>query len=626
LTKRLDIQILRGLAVIGVVLNHVTTRLPGGFIGVDIFFVISGFLIAQMFRGQVRPLSFSDYQNYIARRLLRLFPALIFVSVVICVATIFLNNPSGAQQNAAKTAISTNLFFGNLVIQSIQSNYFANNALYNPLMHFWTLSVEWQFYLIYPVALILTKRLIGRSRGKFGIALIFVLVTSLYFSILFSLPFAGGEYFLIRFRIWEFLIGVMICILPRKSLPSSGFRSLLQVGLFLTLIFCMFTIDQYSKLPGPVLFIPTLATGLLIYIGPQDHLLANSFSRIMAHIGDLSYSLYLWHWPVYIFLEYLIPNSILNNLYYFTLIYVLSFLTFKFIESPYRVYRGSKKQASIFIAKLSLLNILVAASVGLISSEYLRNQVNSERIPTSVSGEIYNFDRQDEVNLGKCTFFGLALMYSKECLILDVNGEVITDSPNMIVVGDSHARHLIPGLISEFPEFNVVFIASTGFHKDSRETLFSLREILSKTRDSDFAVLSSFWDEFGVSNDFQDFIADISSFKASVFIDTGTPKFSFSSFRCKYGISIFLASRLCENSSSFSLGENMRRDLEELVDDYLGVTLLNSHEAFCRNNSCSMLRDNEILFYDNNHLNSRGSVYLIQYLRAKYPDFSSQIT
>ncbi len=621
MTKRLDIQILRGLAVIGVVLNHVTTRVPGGFIGVDVFFVISGFLIAQMFRSQVRPLSFSDYQNYIARRLLRLFPALIFVSVVICVATIFLNNPSGAQQNAAKTAISTNLFFGNLVIQSIQSNYFANNALYNPLMHFWTLSVEWQFYLIYPVALMVTKRLIGRNRSKLGLALILVLTTSFYFLILFSLSFAGGEYFLIRFRIWEFLIGVMFCFLPRKTLSPSGFRSLLQVVLFLTLVFCMFTIDQYSKLPGPVLFVPTLATGLLIYIGPQDNLLANSFSKIMAHIGDLSYSLYLWHWPIYIFLEYLIPDYILKNLYYLTLIYVLSFLTFKYIESPYRVYRGSKKQTSIFIVKLSILNILVAASVGLISSEYLRNQVNSERLPTSVSGEIYNFDRQDEVKLDKCTFLGLALMYSKECLIQDIDREVMTDSPNMIVVGDSHARHLIPGLISEFPEFNVVFIASTGFHKDSREKLSNLKEILAKTRDSDFVVLSSFWDEFGVNNDFQGFIDDISGFKASVFIETGTPKFSFPSFRCKYGISIFLTSKLCENSSSFSLDENMRLDLRELVDDYRGVTLLNSHKAFCRNNSCSMLRDNEILFYDNNHLNSRGSVYLIQYLRAKYIDF-----
>lgn len=621
MTKRLDIQILRGLAVIGVVLNHVTTRVPGGFIGVDIFFVISGFLIAQMFRNQTRPLSFSDYQNYIVRRLLRLFPALIFVSIVICVATIFLNNPSGAQQNAAKTAISTNLFFGNLVIQSIQSNYFGNNALYNPLMHFWTLSVEWQFYLIYPVALIGTKRLMGRNRSKFGLSLIFVLIASFYFLILFSLPFAGGEYFLIRFRIWEFLIGVMFCFLPRKALSPPCFRSSLQVALFLTLILCMFTIDQYSKLPGPVLFVPTLATGLLIYFGPQDHLLANSFSRIMAHIGDLSYSLYLWHWPIYIFLEYLTPNHILKNLFYLTLVYVLSFLTFKYIESPYRIYRGSKKQTSIFIAKLSLLNILVAASAGLISSEYLRNQVNSKRLPTIVSGEIYNFDRQDEVSLDKCTFLGLDLMYSKECLIQDFDGKVATDSPNIIVVGDSHARHLIPGLISEFPESNIVFIASTGFHKDSRETLLNIREVLSKTRDSDFVVLSSFWDEFGVSNGFQGFIDDISGFKASVFVDTGTPKFSFPSFRCKYGISIFLTSKLCENRASFSLGENMRLDLEGLVDDGLGVTLLDSYNAFCRDNSCSMLRDNEILFYDNNHLNSRGSVYLIQYLRAKFPNF-----
>ena len=168
MTKRLDIQILRGLAVLGVVLNHVTTRVSGGFIGVDIFFVISGFLIAQMLRSQVHPFSLSDYQKFIVRRSLRLFPALIFVSIIICVATIFLNNPSGTQQNAAKTAISTNLFFGNLVIQSVQSNYFADNALYNPLMHFWTLSVEWQFYLTYPVALVVTKRLMGRNKSKFG--------------------------------------------------------------------------------------------------------------------------------------------------------------------------------------------------------------------------------------------------------------------------------------------------------------------------------------------------------------------------------------------------------------------------------------------------------------------------
>lgn len=618
MTKRLDIQILRGLAVLGVVLNHVTTRVSGGFIGVDIFFVISGFLIAQMLRSQVHPFSFSDYQKFIVRRSLRLFPALIFVSIIICVATIFLNNPSGAQQNAAKTAISTNLLFGNLVIQSVQSNYFADNALYNPLMHFWTLSVEWQFYLTYPVALVVTKRLMGRNRSKFGLFTIFVLLTFIYFLIFFLLPFAEGEYFLIRFRIWEFLIGVMFCYLPRKNLWSTGVLSSVQVVLFSMLIFCMFTIDQYSKLPGPVLLVPTFATGLLIYIGQQDHLFTNYASRILAHFGDLSYSLYLWHWPVYIFLEYLIPNSSLENFYYFAIVYILSSFTFKYIESPYRVHRGSKIRASLFVAKLSALNIVVAASVGLVSSEYLRNQVTSERLPTNVSGEIYNFDRQDEVTLGRCSYSRHTLMYSKECLTQDERGELVSNSPNMIVVGDSHARHLIPGLISEFPEFNVIFLASTGLHKGSRESLFDLRDILSKTRDSDFVLLSSFWDDFGISDEFQVFIDEMVGYKAPVFIDTGTPKFSFPSFRCKYGISIFLTSKLCENSSSFSLGENMRFDLGTLVEDYRGVTLLDSQKAFCRNNSCSMLRENEILFYDNNHLNSRGSVYLIRYLRANY--------
>ena len=147
--ERSDIQLLRGIAIIGVIFNHAGLNLAGGFIGVDILFVVSGFLIAEIIKKQYRSNGTIILSDFYVRRLLRLIPALVFVSAVVCVSMILLNNPSGAQQNSAKTALTTSLFIGNYIILQGQNNYFANNTFYNPLMHYWTLSVEWQFYIIF---------------------------------------------------------------------------------------------------------------------------------------------------------------------------------------------------------------------------------------------------------------------------------------------------------------------------------------------------------------------------------------------------------------------------------------------------------------------------------------------
>ena len=620
--KRNDIQLLRGVAVVGVVLNHSGLNLTGGFIGVDIFFVISGFFIAEIIKNQYKYKNVITISDFFIRRLLRLIPALVFVSVFVCVSMIFLNNPSGAQQNAAKTALSTNFFIGNYVIQQGQNDYFANNSLYNPLLHYWTLSVEWQFYIIFPlIAMFYVKFIKDKFTGR---ALIFTSIAfmMIYFYFFLSHTSNNSDYFMITFRVWEFTAGISCSYLIKyQSLHKYVFFAL-RLSAYGTLMICMLFIDKYSKLPGPVLFIPVLATFVLIYSGSNIIKYKSYFSKVLIHIGNMSYSIYLWHWPIFITIQYLSPNIRSKNLIYFGLTYLFSLFTNRFIEEPFRTYDGNLKSATTFLAKITTVNIIVSLTIGLLSSEVMNKYVGEGKLKTDISGDIYNFSKTKKLNLKECTFHGQNILYTIECLPSVNSLDNSSDHKNILVIGDSHASHLISGLLYTFPKVNLNFIGTTSFHKVPDNYNSGFDELIDSIKNQDLVIISSFWNEYGINPRLNTYLKSLRQNNGEIFVDFDTPKFSFSSFRCKFGVSLFFLNRLCENKKEFSINTEILDDLNSLTVGVTRVTPLHSYNAFCGEFYCSMSDNYKIYFYDSNHLNDLGSIYLIKYFTTNYVGFN----
>ena len=314
---RRDIQGLRALAVLAVVAYHAHLPVPGGFTGVDVFFVISGFVITGMLIRERAGIGRIRFGRFYARRFKRLIPALaLMVAVTTIVAAIVLP-PFGAQETTAKTAIGAMLISANAVIAHVTGGYFTTPAAANPLLNTWSLSVEEQFYLVFPAMLAIGWALArNRPRSRWTI-LIVSLVTagSLVLAIAGSRGIAlPAEGWLLGFyspltRAWEFAVGALLALgaarlarLTDRMRTGAGWVGIALILAGLALI------NGSTPFPGPMTLLPVLGTALLIAAagaGPLGRLLS---SGPAVRIGDWSYSIYLWHWPFITIAVLLVPG------------------------------------------------------------------------------------------------------------------------------------------------------------------------------------------------------------------------------------------------------------------------------------------------------------------------------
>ena len=348
---RSDIQGLRGIAVILVLLYHAAAVLPGGFIGVDVFFVISGYVITGSLQREWTSTGGISFRRFYARRVRRLLPALALLTASTVLVSILFQSPNGPQQETAKTAFGATAFVANFVIFRSIGDYFSPIAENNPLLHIWSLSVEEQFFLVFPAAMAIGWSLARRQGTNRSIAAWIVagvfLIPSILLSIsasysLVDIPLIGGPSRLFAFyssftRAWEFAVGALLVLLaPQLSrLPEWLLARFSGVG-FILILGSAVTISEDWIFPGFVVLLPVTGAAALILSGSTRRSDGRTMleNPLLVWVGDLSYSWYLWHWPVVVFTRFYFSDRWWALLTAAGVSLVPAYLSWRYLESP----------------------------------------------------------------------------------------------------------------------------------------------------------------------------------------------------------------------------------------------------------------------------------------------------
>jgi peptidoglycan/LPS O-acetylase OafA/YrhL len=447
---RADIDGLRAIAVLSVVFFHAGLGVGGGFVGVDVFFVISGFLITSLILRDLDRGSFSIVEFW-ERRARRIFPALAVVVIVTLIAGWFLMLPFGLQV-IGQSAVALTVFASNIQFWRT-SGYFDPAAEENPLLHTWSLSVEEQFYLIVPLLLCLVFAL--RFQRRLGLILGVGVLASFLVSVYYLGRDPKGAFYLLPSRAWELGAGSLLVL--ARPVSNSAFRGLMAwLGLASVLYACFFY-DAHTAFPGFAAIMPVMGAVLLIWAGmtggaadESKPTLVQRFleAKLLVGIGLLSYSFYLWHWPFFAFHRYLFSDSpgVPLALGYIILALLISIASLKYIERPFRERRWaqSRKKVFLFTGLVSLLVMIAGLSLW-----------QTRGMPSRLPTEVATFD----ATKGDAFFQNSRSFIDEEKTIAVLGAE---NKPcKLMVWGDSHGGVLLSMIDEICDENNISALAAT---------------------------------------------------------------------------------------------------------------------------------------------------------------------
>jgi len=434
---RPDIEGLRALAVGLVIASHAGLPfLQGGFVGVDVFFVLSGFLITSLLMQEISSSGSVNFARFYARRARRLLPAAITMVLVVCVAEFIVMNPL-AQSKTLKAALATVLYSGNFYFAHLQQQYFyQHSAATSPLLHTWSLAVEEQFYLIWPVLLLLLARTIKGVRGR-STALAAISLVSFVLCVWLTATNSVFAFFATPTRVWEFGAGGLLVFMPEQWLV--GRRQLWSWlgGVGVITLTAGAEWIQPSMFPGYVAAIPVVGTLLLLSAGvgaPESPAIRVLRAKPAQAMGRLSYSLYLWHWPVLVIGLQLVPdNSISIRLGWIAVAGLLAAVTYRAIESPIRLQPFLIARPGLTLRLAVLGAILCVGAMGswlaiLHRSEQFRKY---DRVVGDIPGVYRNGcnPARPDPHPAVCFF-----------------GEISQPQSTVALFGDSHAAQWFPAL------------------------------------------------------------------------------------------------------------------------------------------------------------------------------------
>ncbi|MDQ0464230.1 peptidoglycan/LPS O-acetylase OafA/YrhL [Caulobacter ginsengisoli] len=444
------------MAVLPVVAYHAGfSQIPGGFVGVDVFFVISGFLISGIVQDEIEAGRFSLISFY-ERRVRRILPALFVMMAAATAAAIWLLLPAElvayGQSLAAATLSASNVWFW------LKTDYFDEIARQAPLLHTWSLAVEEQFYLVLPGLLLLAR---GTSRRVLCWIIGALALASLAWSA-FSLTWQPeAAYYLLPSRAWELALGALLAFGFPPASPNRWLREAAGFGGLAAIAYAVLTLTVKTPFPGLAALAPCLGTAAVLWAGQGgDSWVRRVMSfRPLVWVGLISYSLYLWHWPVIVFQNagLLLGDDIspkLEKMILVTVSLALAWASWWFVERPFR-QRGVFGRRTVFIMAGVGAASLVLVGLGLAWAQGLPGRLPAHAAWT---GSWIGYDQRAAYREGTC------FVTARARQSFDYDGCLSGDPgrPTYLLIGDSHAAALWSGLAKALPDANVLQATNGG--------------------------------------------------------------------------------------------------------------------------------------------------------------------
>ncbi|MBO9481968.1 acyltransferase family protein [Salinisphaera sp. G21_0] len=614
---RPDIDGLRFIAAALVLLYHFQfSIISGGYVGVDVFFVITGFVMSNLLMKQLSAGTFL-FSDFYSKRIKRLIPALLLMSFVVflLISPIYMDEE---YYIFSKSWLYSLIGYSNFYFIDEFAKYFSADAATQPLLHTWTLAVEFQFYFLWPPVLVLVYRYLNRSAAPWVFLALWL--ATFGYSIYRTDAAPDSAYFLLTTRLFELLLGAGLALfgnrLPRLNDLTSNALSLAGLAL---IIGSAFVLTKDSLFPGYNALWPVLGTGLVIYAGLNNsNALAGRLlgSTPLVYLGALSYSLYLWHWPLVAILNnQLIPLDLTNQLLLIAASLVLSWFSYTFVESKLRYKDWSLKKSFLLMMLLPAI-VIWAVQVTIRVADDI-----SFRIPQK-NRELYRvINQQDAGDIFDPCFDGDAVSFDQgeHCLL---GAKEPGKKPDAMLLGDSHATAMA-GFVEELSKRQGIttllvtkasspFILAEDTVATGDERKVKRNQVLQDYLDHGEPMtifLSAWWTAYLASDQYQGYFENIVRWLLE---------------RGHRVVVIEDAFRLPSNSFAYCLLKNQRdctvpradveseqvnfyRFKETIQARYPQVGWINPRSAMCNEERCDTVLDGIPLYRDDNHLNYAGS-------------------
>jgi len=632
---RLEIDGLRAVAVIPVILFHMGINwIPGGFIGVDVFFVISGFLITSIIKKELEEGTFS-FRNFWARRVRRILPAMIAVTAcTLAVTYLFVFRPE--QQVIGKQALAALLSVANIYFWRSTGDYWGKAAEESPFLHAWSLSVEEQFYLFFPIAMWLIFRF--RSRWLQG-AIAAAAVGSLALFLWGCQAHPTATFYLLPTRVWELGAGCLLAVSP-SSPPSRNSN----YGVFATVGLCMVVLSYlFFDTLGGGLGLAVIGTALVISCGQSGLCNRLLSQRSMVHIGKLSYSLYLWHWPVLVLANPigLDWDGTLDKVLLIAATYFLALGTYHLVERPTRRRDG-------IVPAILVTGILVigAAFWMALKTKYY-----------DTSG--YEVQRWVELNCvpnwsprSSGLFAGVKVTnpyYEPDSFSSGKGIQINCDSnlPKVVLFGDSHGTMWSDAIVNvakqmdlpiavfamnkgESPFFKIPVRAegSTGNFSERDKLRYDQMRLQALTRwNPELVIIAAFWNDGDIAES-DDLLSFLESKKIPVLLLEDPPQLPIPISNTN--LMQYLAFKKMLNSETVALDiragidEQKREVVRSIAAAYSNVRVLPTYDLFVSKGRVTVVANRIPLYLDDDHVSSQGANKITFRLRKVIGEIVSQ--
>ncbi|ARU30791.1 acyltransferase [Sulfuriferula sp. AH1] len=632
---RPDIDGLRAVAILSVISFHAFPDImPGGFIGVDIFFVISGFLISTIIFSSLERDRFSLVEFYI-RRIKRIAPALILVLLSSLVAGWFLLVAIEFDQLGKHTLGGVG-FVENLVLWR-ENGYFDNTSETKPLLHLWSLAIEEQFYIFWPLLL----AFVWKRQWSFLKLTLLIAVVSFAANIYLMQRHPTAAFYLPVSRFWELMTGGMLAYanLHRPQLIDK-FRNA-QSALGFTLILSgLLVLNKGRDFPGWWALLPTLGAFFIISAGPAAWLNQKLLStKPMVWIGLISYPLYLWHWPLLSYLRIVDAEALrYEKLGAIIIAIVLAWLTYWFIEKKIR----TAKNASV----TALILFLLLLATGLLGAMVYMHQGYPERPINKQSGipatlELFKESRESD---GSCEKFNHEKPVKEEVCLSN------SENPQLLFVGDSHVMALYSAIFAKQFPANSMLVAAHAcplypnlsytptfrlpLANNCTEVSQQALSIAKKYKSIKTVIMANLYNysnhtyntyrlnganlspnsAFIIGNGF--FIQQMLSLGKNVVLVEDVPKLHFDPLQCIQRVP-FVTPNNCDSSRKENdiQQRTYKEDLSTLKEKYPPLQIFYTEDTFCDSDICLARLNNKWLYIDTNHISIYASNILLNKMK-----------